>query len=341
MRAWLIIIPFLAVSFISSGQTLGGSTTYNFLKLPASPLLTSTGGVNVSYAPKDAGFSQNNPATIDPSNDRQLSLNFNAFFAGIKSYQLATVINYEKSNTCFGGSLFYIDYGNIPQTDATGNENGSFHPHDFVLQVSASKQYLERWRYGANLKFISSSYQQYHSSGLALDFGLHYKDTSKLFSAGLTAKNMGFQFRTYSGTHEDLPFDLEVGITKKLEKAPFGFSLTAQQLHRFNTDYNDTVFNNENAFPHKSNFPVRLMNHLVLAAHVFAGENLEIHLGYNFLRRNELNLAGTGNGLNGFSAGFEAKFSKFEFQYARAYYQRNSACNQLGINLNMRKILGL
>jgi hypothetical protein len=336
-------VSFLLILFpiFSSGQTLGGSAIYNFLKLPASPLLSATGGVNVSYAPKDAGFSQNNPATVNPATDRQLSINFNAFFAGIKSYQLATVFNHEKSNTCFAGSIFFIDYGSIPQTDASGNQDGSFHPRDILLQVSASKQYLEKWRYGVNVKFISSSYQQYHSSGLAIDIGLHYQDTAKLFSAGLTAKNMGFQFSSYGGTHEDLPFDLEIGITKKLEKAPFGFSLTAQQLHRFNTDYNDTLFNNVNAFPHKSNFPVKLMNHLVLAAHVFAGENLEVHLGYNFLRRNELNLGGSGNGLNGFSAGFKMKFSKFEFQYARAYYQRNSAYNQLGINLNMRKLFGM
>jgi hypothetical protein len=332
---FLIILP-----VISFGQTLGGSSVYNFLKLPASALLTATGGVNVSLSPKDAGFCQNNPATITPANDRQLSLNFNGFFAGIRSYQLATVLNDEKLKTCFGAGVFFVDYGSIPQTDASGNQNGSFHPRDFVIQVSGSKQYLEKWRYGANLKFISSAYQQYHSSAIGVDVGVLFNDTSKLFSAGLTVKNMGFQVKTYDQSREELPFDLEFGVTKKLAKAPFGFSFTAQQVHRFNTDYNDSIFNNENGFPHRSTFAVKLINHLVLAAHVYAGQNLEIHLGYNFLRRNELNLGSSGNGLNGFSTGFKAKFSKFEFQYARAYYQRNMAYNQLGINLNMQKLFG-
>jgi hypothetical protein len=54
-----------------------------------------------------------------------------------------------------------------------------------------------------------------------------------------------------------------------------------------------------------------------------------------------LNLGGSGNGINGFSTGFKAKFSKFQFQYARAYYQRNSAYNQLGINLDLSKLFGV
>lgn len=339
MRFLLILL--FCFPLIIKGQTIGGNAVYNFLKLPSSPLQSASGGVNVSLKTRDAGFAFNNPSLIDSSQDRLASVNFNAFFAGVKSYQLATIFDHAKLNTTFGAALVYNSYGNIPMTDPVGNETGSFRPHDLVFILSGSRSYLEKWRYGVNLKFISSSYQQYKSSAIAFDFGISFHDTARLFSAGLVAKNMGFQLKAFDETKEDLPFDLEVGLTKKLEKAPFGFSVSVQQLHRFNTEYNDTVFNNNNAFPHKSTFSSKLINHFILAAHVYAGQNLEFHLGYNFLRRSELNLGTAGNGLNGFSAGFKAKFSRFQFQYARAYYQQNSAYNQLGINLDLQKIFGI
>ena len=63
---------------------------------------------------------------------------------------------------------------------------------------------------------------------------------------GFVAKNMGTQLSTYGGKAEYLPFDLVIGITKQLDKAPLRFSVTAQRLHQFDLLYNDTIYNNEN-----------------------------------------------------------------------------------------------
>ncbi|MDB5251419.1 MAG: porQ [Flaviaesturariibacter sp.] len=325
-------------ALVSSGQTIGGATTFNFLKLPHAPLLSASGGVNVSYAPDDIALALNNPASLSSRLDGRAAFDFNAFFAGIKSVHIAGGYHAPKWQTTFGASLSYLDYGTIPQTDASGNEQGTFHPKDMVLQVAAARSYLLRWQYGLGLKFISSSYPPYHSSGIALDFGLLYQDTARLFSFGLVARNMGIQLSTYAGESEELPFDLQLGVTKRLAKAPFGFSLTIQQAHRFNTLYNDTLYNSANNVGAKPNFSRKLFNHLVLATHIYLGKNLEGTLGYNFLRRNELSLGSSGNGLNGFSAGFAARFRKIEFQYARAYYQRRGAYNQFGIGLNLRDV---
>ncbi|MDB5196593.1 MAG: hypothetical protein JWP88_964 [Flaviaesturariibacter sp.] len=337
-RVFLYIFFLLTVA-IAQGQTLGGAAVYNFLKLPPSPALSAAGGVNVSYASNDVGLAMNNPALLNESFHKLAAANFNAYFAGIKAYQLAGAHHVSKWNTTLGAGLSYINYGTLSQVDAAGNEQGFFHPVDFVLQVSAAKTYLEKWQYGLSAKLIYSSYGQYRSAGLAFDFGLLYQDTTRFFSVGLVAKNMGVQLSSYNGSKEELPFDLQIGITKRLLKAPFGFSLTAQQVHRFKLAYNDTTFNNENSFTAKPDLTTNLFNHLVLATHVYFGKNLEATLGYNFLRRNELTLGTSGNGLNGFSAGFKAHFSKLEFQYARAYFQRGGAYNQFGVNLNLNKVL--
>ncbi|RYY40392.1 MAG: type IX secretion system protein PorQ [Chitinophagaceae bacterium] len=335
----VLLFIFLIASGAVHAQTLGGSAVYNFLHLPASPNLTAAGGVNVSLDASDAGLAANNPALLRPHLHSQLALNFNAYFSSTKAWQLASAWHAPKWNTTFGAALFYVDYGNLAQTDIYGNEQGDFHPRDFSFQLSAARSYGDRWQYGLTAKVIRSSYGAFRSTGLAFDAGLHYRDTARNFSAGLLAKNMGAQLSTYGGRAEDLPFDLQIGITKRLSKAPFGFSVTAQQLHRFHTTYNDTIYNNENSFDKEVTFATKLFNHLVLASHIYLGKNFEATLGYNFLRRSELNIGSSGNGLNGVSAGFRARFSGLQVQYARAWYQRGNAYNQLGLQLPLQRKL--
>jgi len=332
---------FSIVFFISNAQTIGGSSAYNFLKLPSTPLLTAAGGVNTSYITNEVGLSANNPALFNADLHSQLNLSFNSFLSGIKTYSLTGAYQYDRLNTSLGGHIYFVDYGSIPFTDAAGNVNGSFHPVDYMVQVSAARKYLDKWNYGGSLKFINSNYQLYKSSALALDFGILYSDSSNHFSASILAKNMGFQLKTYAAESEDLPFDFEIGITKRLEKAPLGFSVTAQHLHQFNILYNDAGFNTENNFSSGNNFFNKVLNHFVMASHIYLGNNLEATLGYNHLRRQELNIGSSGNGLNGFSMGVRIKFSKLQLLYARSNYQRNISYNQLGLTLTLNEFSGL
>jgi hypothetical protein len=102
---------------------------------------------------------------------------------------------YNKWNTTFGGHIYFVDYGSIPQTDAAGNVNGNFHPVDYVIQVSAARQYLERWNYGASLKLINSNYQLYTSSAIALDFGVLYSDSSNTVLCFDVSKEHGLSIK--------------------------------------------------------------------------------------------------------------------------------------------------
>ena len=327
--------------FIGKTQTLGGSSAYNFLNLPATPLLTSAGGTNTSYKTNEVGLTANNPALLSPDLHSQLGLSFNSFLAGVKTYSATGAYQYNKWNTTFGGHIYFVDYGSMPQTDAAGTINGNFHPVDYVVQFSAARQYMERWNYGASLKFINSDYQLYKSTAIAMDFGILYSDSSNSFFASLLAKNMGFQIKTYAGEGEDLPFDLQIGITKKLANAPLGFSITAQHLHQFNTFYNDEDFNAQNNFSTNDHFFNKLLNHFVFASHIYIGNNLEGTVGYNYLRRQDLNIGSSGNGLNGFSMGVRVKFSKLQVLYARSSYQKNVSLNQIGLNLKLDEFGGL
>jgi hypothetical protein len=344
LRFIIIILPILISSSLSS-QTIGGSSVFNFLKLPNTTQLTALGSVNVSVTSNDVGLAFNNPSLLKKEMHTQMNVVFNNFYAGINAYHLSFAYRQEKLKTNIAWGLSYFDYGKISETDTYGNILGLLKPTDWVMQVSASRSYLQKWNYGASFKFISSNYGQYRSNGIAFDVGVLYTDSANLFSASLIAKNMGYQLKTYTGTEaDDLPFDLQAGITQRLKHAPLSFSLTAHHLHQFDIRYNDTAFNNENnpGANGDGNFTFdKLFRHFVLAAQVFPVPQLELTIGYNHLRRQELNIANTTNGLNGFSLGVGLIVKKLQVRYARTQYQNNTAYNQLGLNLQLKEHFGL
>lgn len=337
MRNCLIILYCLCF-FWSSGQTLGGGSAYGFLKLPSSTLLAASGGVNLSYLANDAGLAANNPATLMPGLHSQVSASFNGFLGDIKLYSATAAFYNQKLGASFSGHVFFVDYGTLTQTDASGNILGSFRAADYVVQAGASKQYLTKWHYGINLKFIRAQYASYASSAFAADAGLLFADSAAGFFASVLARNMGVQITNFVNEKEDLPFDLQIGFTKKLLKAPLAFSVSAQQAHRFNIFYdNENV--NAGVPAGNASFFNKLMLHFVVATHLYIGNHLEAIAGYNHLRRSELNTTGAGNGLNGFSAGVRLRFDKLQVQFARACYQQ-AASNQLGITVSLNRIFG-
>jgi hypothetical protein len=287
-----------------------------------------------------------NPALLTSSMHTQMNAVFNNFYAGISTYHLSLGYHSTDLNTNFLWGVHYFTYGDIQQTDASGNILGSLQPTDWEMQISASRSYLQKWNYGITMKFINSNYGQYRSNGIAADVGVLFHDSVSLFSASVLAKNMGFQLKKYyNGNAEDLPFDLIAGISKRLANAPFGFSITADHLHQFDIRYNDTTFSNDNNFgPMNNNKKFtfdKIFRHFVIASQIYIGDYIEVSLGYNHLRREELNIDKSGNGLNGFSVEVGALFNKIQIRYARAYYQNNTAYNQFGLNLQLNKYFGL
>lgn len=322
----------------AAGQTLGGNSAYNFLKLPNTPQLSALGAVNVSVISNDVGMAFNNPSQLREDMHAQLQVSFNSMYAGVKNYHSVFALHCDKWKTNFAAGVHFIDYGSIAQTDAAGNIYGSFHPTDYTVQLSASRQYAEKWHYGLALKFISSSYGIYRSTAVAMDAGVSWYDTARLLQVSLLVKNMGTQLKKYyNSTPDDLPFDVQLGFTKRLAAAPVQFSLTAHHLHQFNISYNDTAFNNSNDPAQngssKSFTADKIFRHLVAATQVLISNKIEITVAYNYLLHKELVIANTANGFTGLSLGVGVLFKKIQLRYARSHYQNNTAYNQLGLNL--------
>src|SRR5688572_26830790 len=197
-------------------HVLGGNSIFNFLRLSHTAQLTGVGGVYLSQVWRDVGMVLHIPSLLNNELDEHLNAVFNSFYSDIKVYHLSGALYLDKWKTNFSAGLHFFDYGKVPETDPAGNILGKFHPVDWVMQVSAARTYLENWSYGATFKYISSNYGQYRSSGVALDAGVLYRDSTAGLSASIVAKNMGTQLKTYEGAgREELPFDLQAGITKR------------------------------------------------------------------------------------------------------------------------------
>ena len=325
-------------SNITNAQTVGGNVAFSFINQPNTAQLSALGGTNISTISNDVGISFQNPALLRSTMHQQVNTSFNSFFAGIKNYSLTTGFNVPKIAANIGVGITYLNYGTITQTDAIGNIYGTINLTDYVVQVMASKQYKERFWLGTTFKFINSSYGQFTSNAVAIDIGISYVDTANGLQISLLAKNIGIQLKTFNNTNkkEELPFDVQLGITKRLAKAPIQLSLTAYHLQQLSINYNDSNFNaaegNDNA---SNNLLTKTLSHFIIASQFFIGDKLELTAAYNFLRSKDLSAYNVSNGLNGFTIGAGLKLKKLHINYGSGFYQRN-LFHQISLTFNWK-----
>ena len=331
MRARLLFV-FLWLGVLHGfAQTQGGNPVFSFIKNPATADIAALGGTNVSLIGNNVAAGFSNPSLLRPVHHGQVATSFSSLLAGINQY--TTMAGYQLGGQTLGLGFQYINYGSIDQTDAAGNLLGMYRPSDFAVQIGTSKQYKEKWWLGAAAKFIHSNYGQYRSSALAVDASLTYFDESSGLQAGVVIANMGTQLNAYAGAvKEELPFEINAGISKKLAEAPLQFSLTLQQLQRFNLLGSDTSFIISEFGKKYSTFD-KMMSHVVLGAQLTLSDNINCNLGYNLLRRQSINGYNITNGLNGVTFGVGVLMDKLHINYATGFYQRNMF-HQLSLNFN-------
>jgi hypothetical protein len=315
------MLLFVLYANTSQSQTTAGNASFQFLSLPYSAKATSLGGLNISSMGNDLGLAMFNPSLLTSEMDEHLQVSVKPYFAGIQQYDMIGVLHSGKKNVTMGWGVHYLDYGTIPMTDIAGNELGNMRPNDYVIQYSAATNYIQNFRIGSSLKYIKSNYGMYTSSGIAMDIGLTYLSPNGLSQASILVSNVGVQLAS-SGAKQDLPFNLILGWSKKLEYAPLQFSVTADRLSVWNASYFDP--NYVDIFGKKPASGLQnVFNHLTLGTELYIGEQVDLNVGYHFIRRYDLNVYNQSNGLNGFSAGLGLKIDKVRLQYGNSFFQTN------------------
>ena len=225
---------------LAAGGTLQaqeGASAYHFLQFPQSSHTSALGGANISAVDDDVAAAMNNPALLSTVSDRTLSLNFMTYAAGSKAVGAAFAKAFGERHTGAVAAQ-YLGYGSMDETDAEGNVIGSFSAKDLSLTAGYAYLLNDRWAGGASVKMIYSKYAEFSSLALAVDVGLNYYDVDADFSASLALKNLGVQLKTFEDDHDHVPYDLQLGLSKGIARAPIRFSLTLTDLTRWRTsDY--------------------------------------------------------------------------------------------------------
>lgn len=302
----------LALFCPSSAKAQNESTTiFNFLRLPTSSHTTALGGFNVSLSDDDASLFFQNPALMSNAPDRAINLGFFTYMQGIKAGNAAWTMAAGERGTWGVGAQF-VGYGSMKEMTVDGIEMGDFSALDMAITGGYSYTLTDRLAGGATGKFVYSKYGPYSSVALAVDLGINYLNVESDFSASLVAANLGGQVKSFADHREHLPFDLRLGISKRLARAPIRFHVTMVDLTRWSSRYY------YNPSREKEKAGRILLNHFVVGVDVLPMDLFYISAGYNFRRAAELKAAGSSHaaGLT-FGAGLNLKRFSIGLAYAK------------------------
>ncbi len=338
----LVVLFFIGIQNLLGQAQLGGEDVYEFLNLPASARTTALGGIYFTAFDKDPNLGLQNPALYNKQMHQQLSVGNVFYFDGINFGNVAYVHHFDSLFT-IGADVQYVNYGDFVNSNAQGQAIGEFSGGEYLFNIGIAHQ-QDRVSYGANLKAIQSSIDAYSSFGLAVDVGAVYHNPEKRFIASLVFKNIGAQLSTYAdGEKQQLPLDIQLGISKRLQHLPLRLSVHAHHLTAWDIRYDDPSQQVDNSFlgsedtMQQNYFADKLFRHLIFAGEFYFGKNVQVRFGYNHLQRQELKLDNVA-GLLGFSFGAAINIRRFKIEYGRGNYHFSGGTNHLTLIIDLAEL---
>ena len=328
MRNKLFILFSWFLTLSVAAQT--GNEAFTFLRLPTSTRANALGGHTVALIESDPSLIFHNPALLGAEMDGMINLNYMNYISDINvGSALFTKAHGEKG--AWGVGATFIGYGNIkevgPDNVATGS---SLSAKDISVNGFYARDLSERWRAGLSLKFLYSGLANYTSIGLCFDAGLSYYNSTKGFSFGFALKNIGAQLKPYEDDHQKMPWDIQMGFTKKLEHAPIRFSVTAQHLNRWKFNYIDKA---DKEYEGDSFFKA-LAKHFVLGVDFVPSDNFWVGVGFNPKVNMDMKLKGGGS-FSGFSGGAGVKIKMFDVGFSIAKYHPSALSMMISVSATL------
>jgi hypothetical protein len=197
---------------------------------------------------------------------------------------------------------------------------------------------------GGTLKTIYSGLDSYTSLGSAVDLGIIYNRPTRNFAVAAVIKNAGYQWKPYmKDNREKLPFEMQIGFSKKPKHVPFRYSITYQHLEKWDLTAHDPNNSSVTIDPltglavsdgKVKMFGDKMMRHFVFGGEFSVTKNFFLRVGYNYQRRKELKVPEK-RGMTGFSFGFGFKIYKFNISYGRAVYSLAGASNNFSVSFDV------
>ncbi len=286
---------------------------YSFLRFPSSSRVCALGGYSVSLVEADPSLAFHNPALLGGETDGKLNVNYINYIADVNVGSVVFTKAF-RERSAWGIGATFINYGKMREMTITNEQLGYFSAQDIGIHVFYSYDLSEKWRGGLSLKALYSTLAEYSSFGLAVDVGLSYFDAESDFAFGIALKNTGAQLKSFYEERQRVPWDLQLGLTKRLSNAPIRFSATAMYLNQWKFASVDNY-----ALTKEDGFIETMLKHLVFGVEFLPSDNLWVGIGLNPKTKMDMKLS-TGNALSGFTIGGGIKVSRFDIGAAVTRY---------------------
>lgn len=302
---------FIGIVVFIANSLFAQQNAFEFLRLDMSPRAAALAGGFVS-GNDDPNVIFYNPSGIAMLEGKPVSFSFLKHLEDINSASVAYSQEFDGIGR-FGAGIQYVNYGTFAKADEAGNRLGEFSANEMALSIGYANELDSNFYYGANAKFIFSGIEDYSSTALALDLGLHYTIPESKWNFGISVLNLGAQMSKYSTVKEDLPLDVRVGFSKELEHLPFRFFVS---LNKLNKDYD--------------NFGERFKQ-FTLGGEIRLSKVMKLRLGYDNEKRRDLKI-GTSAGLAGFNIGLGILVADYKFDYAFSSMGSIGSLHRIGIS---------
>lgn len=341
MRVLFVLLFFLLPHLLFA--QIGGRRSLDFLNAPTFGRELALGGVHLTPSADEAAGFVMNPALLLPEHDLQFSLGYQSRLAGsLNQTALALPFEHKKLGS-FGLQLQYLSYGEMPETDATGQTLGTFRGSAYSVGITHARR-KGPYHLGATLKIAGEQLETYNASGLFLDLGGAFVHPDRDFRMGFVFQNLGVLLSNYFPDADyTAPIDVRMGLSYKPEKMPLRLSLSAQNLFWRKTTYYDPALNTTldptgNPVFEELGGLAKAARHLVFGTEFVMSKNFNLRAGYNVLRRSEL-VVDNRPALTGFSFGVMVRLKNFEFNFTRSQEHLAGGTNLFGFRLNTQQLL--
>ncbi|MBQ7191579.1 MAG: type IX secretion system protein PorQ [Paludibacteraceae bacterium] len=331
-----------------------GSSVYSFMGLPVSSRLAALGGEQVAIQDGEITSALLNPSLLSGSTHHALSLNYSYHLKGTMGGVAMYGYNFRRSKiekqleeddrpNRFAIAVHYMDYGSMLYASEQGElTGGKFTAKDILIDAVYARQLGEMFSVGVGLKPVMSFYESYSSFALAADVGGHFQTRDSALHIGLTFRNIGWQLKGFYSLEggqqrEQLPFNIEVGLSYRVKHAPLRFSVTIHNLQRWDLKHEFT--NQPSDTKGKVEWYDMMFRHTVFALDIVPkSEKFYLTLSYNHRRRAEMQLKDQ-RSLAGFALGGGVRIKMLRFGFALSQATKSNLTYHASLSFDINKML--
>jgi hypothetical protein len=337
-----LIIILCLIPFVTFGQT-GGTNAFPFLDLPDNARAAALGRKFITAYDDDINTGIQNPASFNSEMDNSIGFNQALLAGGINHGMVAYAKDIDKVGTA-AIHLRYVAYGKMDRTDVNGENIGKFSAGDFALGGSVGRTLNKNISIGATINLIWSQLESYNSMGISVDLAGMYRSLNERTTVSAVVRNAGVQLSTYTEkTRAPLPVQAMLGLSHKLEHAPFRFSIVAHHLNKWDLTYNDP-----NAEPttdpltgefipvETASFGEKLGRHFIVQIETLIGKTVRIRGAFDYNQRREM-LVQNRPGMGGFSFGAGMNFKRFTVDYGLFIFSSAGFNNMISLRTDFDK----